>query len=58
VPSQQLQGRLQTQHSVDTGNYIKDKHNIKSNTNYRQELEGKHINTEKVNKKTNNNEER
>jgi hypothetical protein len=28
VPSQQLQGQLQTQHSVDTGNYIKDKHNI------------------------------
>jgi hypothetical protein len=37
VPSQQLQGQLQTQHSVDTGNYIKDKHNMK--TNYRQALE-------------------
>jgi hypothetical protein len=30
VPSQQLQGQLQTQHSVDTGNYIKDKHNIRT----------------------------
>jgi hypothetical protein len=30
VPSQQLQGQLQTQHSVDTGNYIKDKRNIKT----------------------------
>jgi hypothetical protein len=30
VPSQQLQGHLQTQHSVDTGNYIRDKHNIKT----------------------------
>jgi hypothetical protein len=39
VPSQQLQGQLQTQHSVDTGNYITDKHNIKSKTNYRQALE-------------------
>jgi hypothetical protein len=35
VPSQQLQGKLQTQRSVDTGNYIMDKHNIKSKTNYR-----------------------
>jgi hypothetical protein len=30
VPSQQLQGKLQTQHSVDTSNYIMGKHNIKS----------------------------
>jgi hypothetical protein len=29
VPSQQLQEQLQTQDSVDTGKYIKDKHNIK-----------------------------
>jgi hypothetical protein len=29
VPNQQLQGQLQTQHSVDTGNYIIDKHDIK-----------------------------
>jgi hypothetical protein len=28
VPSQQLQGQLQTQRSVGTHNYIKDKHNI------------------------------
>jgi hypothetical protein len=27
VPSQQLQGQLQTRHSVDTGNYLMDKHN-------------------------------
>jgi hypothetical protein len=33
VPSQQAQGQLQTQHSVDTSNYIMDKHNIKSKTN-------------------------
>jgi hypothetical protein len=47
VASQQLQGQLQTQHSVDTSNYIMDKHNIKSKTNYRQTLEEKHINAEK-----------
>jgi hypothetical protein len=34
VPSQQLQGQLQTQHSVDTGNYIKDKHNMKTTAIY------------------------
>jgi hypothetical protein len=34
VPSQQLQAQLQTQHSVDTGNYIKDKHNIKTTATY------------------------
>jgi hypothetical protein len=45
VPSQQPQGQLQTQHSADTSNYIMDKHNIKSKTNYRQALEEKHINT-------------
>jgi thioredoxin-related protein len=39
VPSQQLQGQLQTQHSVDTSDYIENKHNIKSKTNYRQALE-------------------
>jgi hypothetical protein len=35
VPCQQLQDQLQTQHSVDTSNYIIDSHNIKSKTNYR-----------------------
>jgi hypothetical protein len=30
---QQLQDQLQTQHSVDTGNYIMDKHNIKLKSN-------------------------
>jgi hypothetical protein len=37
VPTQQLRGQLQTQHSVDTSIYIVDKRNIK--TNYRQVLE-------------------
>jgi hypothetical protein len=35
VPSQQLQGQLQTQHSADTGNYIKDKRNIKTTATYK-----------------------
>jgi hypothetical protein len=39
VSSSQLQGQLQTQHSVDTGTYIMDKYNIKSQTIYRQALE-------------------
>jgi hypothetical protein len=39
--------QLQTQHIVNTGNYIMDKHNINSKTNYRQALEEKHINAEK-----------
>jgi hypothetical protein len=47
VPSQQPQGQLQTQHSVDTSNYIMDKHSIKSKSNYTQALEEKHINAEK-----------
>jgi hypothetical protein len=38
VPSQQPKGQLQTQHSLETGNYIIDKHNIKIKTNYRQAL--------------------
>jgi hypothetical protein len=46
VPSQQLQVQLQTQHSVDTSNYIMEQYNIKSETNYRQALEKIHINTE------------
>jgi hypothetical protein len=29
VPSQQLQGQLQTQHSVDISNYIMGEHNLK-----------------------------
>jgi hypothetical protein len=33
VPSQQPQGQLQAQHSVDTDNYIMDKHNINNNNN-------------------------
>jgi hypothetical protein len=35
------------QHCVNTSNYIMDKPNIKSKTNYRQVLEEKHINVEK-----------
>jgi hypothetical protein len=35
------------QHSVDTSNYIMDKHNLKSMSNYRQVLEEKQINAEK-----------
>jgi hypothetical protein len=47
APNQQLQGQLQTENSVDTSNYIMDKHNIKSKTNYRKVLEEKHIYAEK-----------
>jgi hypothetical protein len=39
MPSQQPQGQLHTQHSVDTRNYIMDKHYIKSKTNYRETME-------------------
>jgi hypothetical protein len=46
VLSQQLQGQLQTQHSVDIGNYIMEQYKIKSKTNYRQALEKIHINIE------------
>jgi hypothetical protein len=35
VSSQQLQGQLQTQHSVDTSNYIMGEHNLKSKSNER-----------------------
>jgi hypothetical protein len=41
VLSRQLQGQLQTQHSVDTSNYIMDKPNMKSETKYSEELEEK-----------------
>jgi hypothetical protein len=44
VPSQQLQGQLRTQHSVDTSNYIMEQYNIK--TNYRQAREKREINAE------------
>jgi hypothetical protein len=52
VPSQQLQSQLQTQHSVDTGNYIMDTHNIKLKINYRKLLEENTL-MEKVNKQAN-----
>jgi hypothetical protein len=35
------------QHSVDKSNYVMDKHNVKSKSNYRQALEEKQINAEK-----------
>jgi hypothetical protein len=47
VPSQMLQGHLQTRRSVDTSNYIIDKYKIKSKTYYTQALEKKHVNIEK-----------
>jgi hypothetical protein len=51
VPSQQLQSQLQKQNSVDTGNHIMDKRNIKTRGKLQASTgERKHINTEKVNK--------
>jgi hypothetical protein len=47
MPSQQLQGQLQTQHNIGTDNQIVDKHNIKSKTNHSKHWRKKHINTEK-----------
>jgi hypothetical protein len=47
LPSQQLQGQLQTHNCVDISNYIMEQYNIKSKTNYRQALEKKHINAER-----------
>jgi hypothetical protein len=38
VPSQQLQGQLQTQHNAVISNYTMDKFNIKSRVNYRNTL--------------------
>jgi hypothetical protein len=35
VPSQQPQGQLQTQRSVDASNYIMGEHNLKSKSNER-----------------------
>jgi hypothetical protein len=56
VPSQQSQGQLHTQHSVDTNNYDMDNHNIKSKTSYRQAQEEEYINAEKLtNERSNNN---
>jgi hypothetical protein len=52
VPSQQLQGQLQTQRSVDTGNHIMKKYNIKSKINYRKLLEETQK-TKETNKQTN-----
>jgi hypothetical protein len=35
MPSHQLQVQLQTQHSVDTSNYIMGEHNLESKSNER-----------------------
>jgi hypothetical protein len=35
VPSQHLQGQLQTQHSLHTSNYIMGEHNLKWKSNER-----------------------
>jgi hypothetical protein len=51
VLSQQLQGQLQTQHSIDTGSHVKGKHNIKTRGKLQTSTgERRHINIEKVNK--------
>jgi hypothetical protein len=58
VPSQQPQGQLQTQHSVDTSNYIMDQYNIKSKIDYRQALEKNTLmqkSNQTKNKRNNNN---
>jgi hypothetical protein len=47
MPSQQLQGQLQTQHSVDTSNYNLGEHNWKLKSNERLSLEENHINAKK-----------
>jgi hypothetical protein len=44
VPSQQLQGQLQTQRTVDTCNYITDKHTINSKL-----IKGKHWRKQQIN---------
>jgi hypothetical protein len=46
VLSQQLQGQLQTQHSVDTGNYIMDKHTWSQSQITGKHWRKQHINTE------------
>jgi hypothetical protein len=51
VCRQQLQGQLQTNHSVDTGNHIKDKHSMKTREKLQASIgERKHNKAEKVNK--------
>jgi hypothetical protein len=57
VPRQQLQGQLQTLHSVDTSTYIMDKYNIKSKSNYKPLLVEKYINAEKYTSKHTNNKQ-
>jgi hypothetical protein len=48
VPSLRLQGQLQTQRSVETGNHIKEEHNIKTAGSLQASTrERKHINAEK-----------
>jgi hypothetical protein len=47
VPSQQLQGQLQTQHSVDTSNYITDKYKKKQNIIKGKQWRKQYINAKK-----------
>jgi hypothetical protein len=54
VPCQMLQSQLQLQHSIDTDNYIMDKHSISSGVNYTKVLEEKHNNAEKPTRKQTN----
>jgi hypothetical protein len=54
MQSQQLQSQLQTEPSVDTDNYIKDKHNMKSRVDYRKVLDENTLMQEsKINKQAN-----
>jgi hypothetical protein len=51
VLRQQLQGQLQTQHSVHVSNYIVEQYNIEWKVYYRQAPEKIHINIEVKSKK-------
>jgi hypothetical protein len=51
MPSQHIQGQLQTQNSVDTGNQFMDRHNLKTKKKIKASTgERKHIATETGNK--------
>jgi hypothetical protein len=52
VPREQLQGQLETPHSVGTGKCIMYKYSRKSKVNYGKVLEGKHNKTEKQTNRT------
>jgi hypothetical protein len=44
VRSQQLQSQVQTEHNIDTGSYIMDKHNIKTKNKLQESTGEKNIN--------------